>query len=150
MFSFAAGVWWRMRDAEQKENAPSVPRREAGSMRRIRMTLPKRTARKRNRVPAYVSLINWTDQGIKNFRESTKRAEAFTRLVEASGGKVRELLWTVGKYDIVSVVEFPDEESSVATVLQQGVRLGTSAPTPCGLFQLGRSRPSSLERAEPF
>ncbi len=71
-------------------------------------------------MPAYVSLINWTDQGIKNFRDSTKRAEAFIRLVEASGGKVRELLWTVGKYDIVSVVEFPDEESSVAALLQQG------------------------------
>jgi uncharacterized protein with GYD domain len=71
-------------------------------------------------MPTYVSLINWTDQGIKNFRDSTKRAEAFTKLVEGSGGKVRELLWTVGAYDIVSVVEFPDEESGVAALLQQG------------------------------
>jgi uncharacterized protein with GYD domain len=71
-------------------------------------------------MPTYVSLINWTDEGIKNFRESTKRAEAFTKLVEASGGKVRELVWTVGEYDIVSIVEFPDEESAVAALLQQG------------------------------
>ena len=47
-------------------------------------------------MPTYVSLINWTEQGIKNFRESTKRAEDFTKFVEASGGRVRELLWTVG------------------------------------------------------
>jgi uncharacterized protein with GYD domain len=70
-------------------------------------------------VPTYVSLINWTEQGIKNFAETTKRAEDFTKLVEASGGKVRELVWTVGKYDIVSVVDFPDEESSVAALLRQ-------------------------------
>lgn len=68
----------------------------------------------------YVSLINWTDQGIKNFRESPQRAEDFTRLVERSGGRVRELLWTVGQYDIVSIVEFPDDEAGVAALLQVG------------------------------
>jgi len=65
-------------------------------------------------------LINWTDQGIKNFRESPQRAEDFTRLVERSGGRVRELLWTVGPYDIVSIVEFPDDEAGVAALLQVG------------------------------
>ncbi len=71
-------------------------------------------------MPTYVSLINWTEQGIKSFPETTKRAEDFTKLVEASGGKVRELAWTVGEYDIVSVVEFPDEESGVAALLRLG------------------------------
>ncbi len=71
-------------------------------------------------MPTYVSLINWTEQGIKDFRDTTKRAKAFTKLVEARGGKVRDLLWTVGEYDLVSVVEFPDEESAVASLLQQG------------------------------
>ena len=71
-------------------------------------------------MPTYVSLINWTDQGIKNFRDSTQRANEFTKLVEARGGKVRELVWTVGEYDIVSVVEFPDDESGVAALLQVG------------------------------
>ncbi|HYA45798.1 MAG TPA: GYD domain-containing protein [Acidimicrobiales bacterium] len=65
----------------------------------------------------YVSLINWTDEGVKNFRDTTKRAAEFTKQVEAHGGKVRELLWTVGEYDLVSVVDWPDEESSVATLL---------------------------------
>jgi uncharacterized protein with GYD domain len=68
----------------------------------------------------YVSLINWTDQGIKNFRDTTQRAEDFTKLVERSGGRVRELLWTVGQYDIVSIVEFPDDEAGVAALLQVG------------------------------
>jgi uncharacterized protein with GYD domain len=73
-----------------------------------------------NGMPIYVSLINWTDQGIKDFRDTTKRAQAFTSLVEKSGGKVHQLLWTVGEYDIVSVVEFPEDESGVAALLQVG------------------------------
>ena len=68
----------------------------------------------------YVSLINWTGQGIRNFRDTTQRAEDFSRLVESAGGKIRELLWTVGGYDIVCVAEFPDEETGVAALLQVG------------------------------
>jgi len=68
----------------------------------------------------YVSLINWTEQGIRNFRDSTQRADDFIKLVEGSGGTVRELLWTVGEYDIVCVADFPDEETGVATLLQLG------------------------------
>ena len=68
----------------------------------------------------YVSLINWTDQGIKNFRDTTKRAQDFTNLVERSGGKVHQIVWTVGEYDLVSVVEFPEDESGVAALLQVG------------------------------
>ena len=68
----------------------------------------------------YVSLINWTEQGIRNFRDTAQRAADFSRLVESVGGTVRELLWTVGEYDIVCVADFPDEESGVAALLQVG------------------------------
>jgi uncharacterized protein with GYD domain len=68
----------------------------------------------------YVSLINWTEQGIRNFRDTSQRAEEFTKLVESSGGTVRELLWTVGEYDIVCVADFPDDEAGVAALLQVG------------------------------
>jgi uncharacterized protein with GYD domain len=71
-------------------------------------------------MPTYVSLINWTEQGIQNFRDTTQRAQDFTKLVESSGGRVRELLWTVGDYDIVSIAEFPDDETGVAALLQVG------------------------------
>ena len=69
-------------------------------------------------MPTYVSLLNWTDQGIKNFRQSTERAKDFTKLVEAHGGKVRELVWTVGEYDLVTIADYPDEESAVAALLK--------------------------------
>jgi len=69
-------------------------------------------------MPTYVTLLNWTDQGIKNFRDSTERAKDFTKLVEAGGGKVRELVWTVGEYDLVTIADYPDEESAVAALLK--------------------------------
>jgi uncharacterized protein with GYD domain len=71
-------------------------------------------------MPSYVTLINWTDQGIKNFSDTTKRAKDFTKLVETEGGKVRELVWTIGEYDIVGIIEFADEETAVAALLQLG------------------------------
>ena len=57
-------------------------------------------------MPTYVSLIHWTDQGIKNYKDSPDRAADFTKLAESSGGQVRELLWTVGEYNLVTVVDF--------------------------------------------
>lgn len=71
-------------------------------------------------MPTYVSLIHWTDQGIKNYKASTSRAADVTKLVESKGGRVRELLWTVGEYDIVTVMEFPDDETATAVFLQVG------------------------------
>ena len=71
-------------------------------------------------MPTYVSLIHWTDQGIKNYKDTTTRAAEFSKLVESSGGRVRELLWTVGEYDLVSVVDFPDDETATAARLRVG------------------------------
>ena len=68
----------------------------------------------------FVSLIHWTDQVIKNYKDTTSRAQDFTKLAESLGGRVRELLWTVGEYDIVAVTEFPDDETGTAALLQVG------------------------------
>jgi len=68
----------------------------------------------------YVSLIHWTDQGIKNYQDSPSRAADFTKLAESSGGRVREPLWTVGEYDLVTVVDFPDDETATAALLRVG------------------------------
>jgi uncharacterized protein with GYD domain len=65
-------------------------------------------------MPTYVTLLNRTDQGIKSFRQSTERARDFTKVVEAHGGKVRELVWTVGEYDLVTIADYPDEEAAAA------------------------------------
>ena len=68
----------------------------------------------------FVSLINWTDQGIASFKESAARADAFAALVEKSGGKVVGLYWTLGEYDLVAITEAPDAETATAVLLQVG------------------------------
>ena len=66
---------------------------------------------------SYVILSNWTDQGVKNSRDTLKRAKAFRTLIESRRGKVREHLYTFGEYDILTVAEFPDDETAAAAVL---------------------------------
>jgi uncharacterized protein with GYD domain len=79
----------------------------------------------------YVSLVNWTDQGIKEFRDTIDRAGEFSKLVQNSGGRVREMLWTVGEYDMVCIADFPDEETGVAALLKAGSAGNVRSNTLC-------------------
>ena len=47
-------------------------------------------------MPIYVILGNWTDQGTRDFGGAVQRANGFRELVEQAGGRVRELVWTMG------------------------------------------------------
>ena len=71
----------------------------------------------------YVILVNFTDRGIKNVKDSPKRAEAFRSAVEKKGGKVSNLYYTLGKHDIVAIVEAPNDEA-IASVLYVTGSLG--------------------------
>jgi uncharacterized protein with GYD domain len=71
-------------------------------------------------MPIYVVLGNWTDQGTKDFGGAVERANSFRALVEQAGGRVRELVWTMGEYDFVIVAEGPDDETAAALVLRVG------------------------------
>ena len=65
----------------------------------------------------YVSLLNWTEQGIKAYRDTTARAKAANGLAAKFGGRIASIWWTIGPYDLVAVTEFPDDESSTAFAL---------------------------------
>ena len=81
----------------------------------------------------YVLLINWTEQGIRDFKESPKRARDFTNAAKAAGGRTRALYWTLGQYDIVAVVEAPDDETITALALRVGA-LGNVRTTTLRAF----------------
>ncbi len=68
----------------------------------------------------FISLINWTEQGIKGFRDSPKRATAFEDMVKKAGGSVKALYWTLGEYDLVAITEAPDDETATAVLLEVG------------------------------
>jgi uncharacterized protein with GYD domain len=62
----------------------------------------------------YVVLAKFTDQGAKTAKDSPKRADAFRQMAETFGATVKDIFWTQGRYDIVTVVEAPDELSATA------------------------------------
>jgi uncharacterized protein with GYD domain len=68
-------------------------------------------------MPNYVSLINWTDQGVRNFKDTVDRYEAAQAAMGASGVTFKEAYWTVGPYDLVTVVEGSDDETATAALL---------------------------------
>ena len=57
----------------------------------------------------YVVLANFTDQGVRNVKDTVKRADAFKELAKSSGATVRDIYWTLGQYDIVATVDAPDD-----------------------------------------
>jgi uncharacterized protein with GYD domain len=69
-----------------------------------------------------VSLVNYTDQGIRNIKDAPQRARAFRELCKQQGVHVRELLWTSGPYDMVVITEGP--EDALAAVLLSVAKLG--------------------------
>jgi len=68
----------------------------------------------------YVILAKFTDQGIRNAKESPKRAEAFKELAKTFGVTVKDIFWTQGRYDTVTIVEAPDESSAMSLSLSLG------------------------------
>jgi len=68
----------------------------------------------------YVVLANFTDQGIRNAKDSPKRADAFKQMAKTFGVTVKEIVWTQGRYDIVTILEAPDEASALSLNLSLG------------------------------
>ena len=65
----------------------------------------------------YAVLVNFTDQGIRAAKDTVKRAGAFTDMAKKFGVTTKEVFWTQGRYDIVVIVEAPDELSATAASL---------------------------------
>jgi uncharacterized protein with GYD domain len=71
-------------------------------------------------MPTYVSLLNFTDQGIRTIRDTTQRGERAAQTAQKHGISFKGLYWTVGPYDVVNIFEAPDEESATAYMLEVG------------------------------
>jgi uncharacterized protein with GYD domain len=65
----------------------------------------------------YVALIDWTDQGVRNFKDTVERYEAAQNAFESLGVRFTDVHWTLGAHDIVATVEAPDDESLAAALL---------------------------------
>jgi uncharacterized protein with GYD domain len=65
----------------------------------------------------YVALINWTDQGVKGFKDSVDRYEAAQSQLLPMGVKFTDVYWTLGAHDIVGIIEAPDDQTLAAALL---------------------------------
>jgi len=66
---------------------------------------------------AYISLVNFTDQGVRGAKDTVNRARAFEKALESVGGRKIGIWWTLGQYDLVIITEAPDDETITRLLL---------------------------------
>ena len=68
-------------------------------------------------MPKFLTLVNFTEQGVKNFKDTAKRADAFTKKAKDAGVTIHGLLWTVGAYDGAILFDAPDEQTAAGLLV---------------------------------
>jgi uncharacterized protein with GYD domain len=68
----------------------------------------------------YIVLGNYTEQGIRNIADAPKRTEAVKAMAQKFGATMKETYWTLGAYDLVAIVDAPDDAAVTALGLSIG------------------------------
>ena len=71
-------------------------------------------------MPTYISLVNYTQKGIENIKESPDRLDKFKVAVKDAGAEVKAFYLTMGRYDIVYIMEAADDEAAAKIMLAIG------------------------------
>ena len=72
-------------------------------------------------MPSYLSLINWTEQGVKAIKQSPERLDAVKQATQAAGGRMIFFYMTMGRYDLVTLYEVPNDDAAARVSLQLGM-----------------------------
>jgi uncharacterized protein with GYD domain len=75
---------------------------------------------KERRLAAYIALVNFTDQGVRQIRQTTERAKALINAAANFGVKIKDIYWTMGMFDAVFIAESPDDETMTAFAMSIG------------------------------
>jgi uncharacterized protein with GYD domain len=68
-------------------------------------------------MPTYITFAKWTDQGVRNVKDTVQRMAAYRANLERRGGRVLSAYWTQGPYDMVTITEAPDTQTAMAAEL---------------------------------
>jgi uncharacterized protein with GYD domain len=71
-------------------------------------------------MPTYITLVNYTQKGIENIKESPARLDGVKEALKAAGGELKAFYLTMGHYDMVVISEAPNDEAYAATMLAIG------------------------------
>jgi uncharacterized protein with GYD domain len=69
----------------------------------------------------YISLVQFTDKGIRAARETTQRIADWAEKVQAKGVSIKQMYWTLGQYDQVCVFEAPNDETAASVLLSADI-----------------------------
>ena len=71
-------------------------------------------------MPSYLSLLNWTEQGVRDVKNSPQRLDAVKKAAEDAGGRLIFFYMLMGDYDMAVLTELPDDESAARLLLGAG------------------------------
>lgn len=71
-------------------------------------------------MPTYITLANYTEQGARLVKETPGRVEAARALLQSLGGDMKAFYLTMGNYDLVAIVEAPNDEAAACALLALG------------------------------
>ena len=82
-----------------------------------------------------INIVLWkfTEQGVKNIKDSPKRVQAAIKSFEAMGGKMLGIYYTVGEYDLISIGEIADEKAGLAHTIATNA-LGNARSTTMSAY----------------
>ena len=95
----------------------------------------------------YVLLLNWTDQGIRNVKDTVKRAESLKSYLEKKNGKLVDILYTFGQYDAIVTAELPNDE--IAIIIDDPSQLPPVATSMSKTPELKRQDLTAVRLAHP-
>jgi uncharacterized protein with GYD domain len=70
----------------------------------------------------YVSTVRFTEEGIQNIRSTTERAAAVKAAAKKMGARVRDVFWTMGRFDGLLIFDAPDDQAATALMLHVGAQ----------------------------
>jgi uncharacterized protein with GYD domain len=73
-------------------------------------------------MPTFVVLVNWTDEGARNVKDTVQRANQVRADFQRRGITRFDILWTQGRYDILAIADAPDEQTMMAALLALATR----------------------------
>jgi uncharacterized protein with GYD domain len=70
----------------------------------------------------FIALLNFTEQGVRRFKDTARRADAFKKAAKVVGVDIKDVYWTLGAYDGVLVFEAPDDQAAAGVMVSLGTK----------------------------
>ena len=73
-------------------------------------------------MPTYIAFLKWTPQGLQNIKQSPSRLDAARKGFEAAGAKMKDFYMVTGRYDMVAIVDAPDDATVAKAILSSAAQ----------------------------